>query len=615
MKHVDGCTVRSGRTMAVMFTLLAGCGAMDEASAPKKDHDAGGPTLDAKSVGLGLLVETQGTIRPGDRVVVSAETGLKMETYSWTVSAPPDAGTPQVAIVDPATGWRRIAFDVGKAGSYTISCTGKLAAGGIETAYASVQVESPNAPKRVFVARIIPPPSTELPPDDWPFDVAGEDIVDQTWVIKAGISKTFAATVGGKPVEATVRLLAKADDPYPRDLFLSTAASGTPVKVNGIFHALVLPVDTKLAPNLYPDLDAGVIAQSWVAELSAQTKVAGLIRHAGSGLAGAKVTLHRKAANGIIVPSSIALTDASGAFQVEAQSAPGTSTLAVVPPPATGLPIAQVENVGTPAALQGWQLDYAVPAPVLSSGKVLRADGKPASGATVVLAMADGGQVGTLTIPGASALPAKGRFLVTLVSDASGVLRDPATQAAVHKLPAGTYTAELWPGKAETIEQGYRLTSVALSASASSFELALAPRALLSGKVEDKDGKPVLATVSARSAVATFVASTSLAKGDYTMWVDANTSYALTARPLDGSRLGSFYLPALPVAQAATANVALPRAVRVTGWLKTPGGSVVKDALIRVQCTSPSCIGQGVVDEARSDSKGAFVLRIPTEAP
>jgi hypothetical protein len=603
------------RSLLLLGVVLAGCGAMDEAVSPKHHADAGAPT-DAKSVGLlGLLVETKGTIRPGDRVVVSAETVLKVETFSWTVSAPPDAGTPQVAIVDPATGWRRIAFDVGKAGSYTIACTAKLAAGGIETAYASVQVENPNVPKRAFVARIIPPPSTELPPDNWDFDVAGEDIVNQTWTLKTGISKTFTATVGGKPIEATLRLLEKAEDPYPRDVFLAATASGTPVKVIGTFHALVLPFDTQLAPNLFLDLAPGSIAQHFLAELTAQTKVAGQIRHAGSGLAGAKVTLHRKAANGIIVPSSVALTNASGAFQVEAQSAPGTTTLAVVPPPASGLPIAQVENVGTPSALQGWQLDYAVAAPVLSSGKVLRADGKPASGATVVLAMADGGQVGTLTIPGASALPAKGRFLVTLVSDASGVLRDPATQAAVHKLPEGTYQAELWPGKAETIEQGYRRTSIVLSPSAPSFEVALAPRALLTGKVEDKEGKPVLATVSARSAVATFVASSSLAKGEYTMWVDANTSYALTARPLDGSRLGSFFLPALPVALAATANVALPRAVRVTGILQTPGGGVVKDALIRVQCNAPSCAGQGVVDESRTDSKGAFVLRIPTETP
>jgi hypothetical protein len=594
---------------------LAGCmGAEADAKAGPPYGDAGAPRRDASGA-LSVVNETTGDMHPGDTVILRAEASKVVESWSWQVSSPAGDSIP-VELVDPATGWRRVKLSVGRSGSHTVQLTAKLPWGQPDEGTTIVlQVKPRNAKPLGHEVRIIPPAKTGYLPATKTFDILGEDITGLTWQVEAGQEKSLHVTADGKKIDAYLRIMSDAKDVYPRDLFLPGGEGK--VRVDGVFHALVLPAGAAaatIAPNLLASLSAATLQADWDVVLAHGTKVGGTVADASSGLAGATVTIHcRHKGSAVAVPSTLAVTDASGAFALETQT-DGDATLTVVPPAAKALPIAIVEGFSVPKAAQGWSFTYDAAPAVSASGQVLRAgESKGAAGATVVLTM-QRPKVGRLELPGvAQAIDARGRFQLTLTADESGVLRHPETKAQSFAIPAGDYVAEVWPGKDETPDQGYlREPKLTLSASSPAIKLALARRARLEGTVVDRDGKPVEATVSLRSGTTTFVATTA-GSGLYSVYVDKST-YTLVARPVGqvGVRLASSQIAALDVSgDKQLAALKLPAAALIAGKLTTSFGDALPGALIRIACRAADCISGDTLDEALTKSDGRFELRVP----
>ncbi|MCK5800159.1 MAG: hypothetical protein KAI47_23375, partial [Deltaproteobacteria bacterium] len=61
----------------------------------------------------------------------------------------------------------------------------------------------------------------------------------------------------------------------------------------------------------------------------------------------------------------------------------------------------------------------------------------------------------------------------------------------------------------------------------------------------------------------------------------------------------------------ALGELRMPSATRVVGTVRTYAGTAIPGALLQVTCEKPACGQGGIIDEIRSDSGGAFELRVP----
>lgn len=580
---------------------LAGWGCMDGAM----DSEA--------KARLTVSVKGSPTAAPGDTVKLTAHvenSSYQVREHSWHVG---DPGKGLVATTAASSDGSSITFVAGAIGTYSVICRATLeGTGEVLTGQASVLVEDPSVVKVVYSARITPPPTSGLPPSEQQVTVGRADQTALKWTLDNGKPVLIRATAVGTPRATVLRLYATGDKPPSRDIYLPKA--GASVRLVGAFHALFIPQDGSLAPLLKPLTEAKMLKPTWDVAITKGITIQGKVLHGGQGLAGVRVTLQTSMVKTVPVPSTLATTDSTGAFSLQGRV--GLAALTVLPPASSGLPAAVVQDSAFNASsdASGWTMTYdkAVSAAKVS-GAVLRSDGKtPAALATVQLKLSGKLEVGTL-VTSTKTYKATGLVRRTLVTDSKGALKDPASGATEVLLPLGTYEVEIWPGSAAPASEGYTRTTFKVASKASAaMALQLTPRAIVSGKVQDQQGNPVQARLTASGPTGVFTA-TSTGAGAFSLALDDKATYSLVVRAMatSTSKLGSLVQPTFKVSGAsAPRSFVLPPAVTLAGQITTTTNLAVPGCKVRVQCSS-GCAYTGVVDETTAGADGSFELRVP----
>ena len=600
---------RHGKKFALLLLLLlAACGDMaKDGIRPDGGTSGDSSASDAGAPALTLSVEGSAVPMVGEQITIHAVmsyTNSPVESYTWTLDGPSGA---DVTFQKSATG-DSITFTPGQAGTYTIQCEVLLLGGETFQASAYIQVES-GGKKLTYTARVIPSPTSKLPPHDEVIQV-GETSLTHNITVKDG--KEVLVTVedtGGTKLPSVVRLLQVGADPLPREFYLPTG-SGT-VRVSDSFHALFLPEGLKVPAELRPNESAASLSSSWVVSLAPGAEVKGAVKRSDdSALAGAKVTVHTVSKEGVLVPSSVGTTDAKGAFTVHAR--PGSVSLTIVPPEDDGLPVAVVDakDLALSGDASGWAFKYAAAQPVQVSGKVATSDGKtPAKGAKVVMtATLSAPAVGVLTTSKTHA--ASGLYSRVLSSGDKGQLLD-KSGAEQFTVPAASHQVAVWPGPGEGTKEGYFQSTWDLKGPSASLSLALAARVTLSGSVVDQSDDPVQARVVVSAQTGSFSTTSDAEQGKFSLALNNKASYSLVVRSTN-KKVSTYIEPKLEIDGSKTlATIKLPPALVISGKVTTSGNLAVAGSLIRIWCSGADCPSHEIVDETTALADGFYELRVP----
>lgn len=581
--------------------IAAGCGAMDEAGV----NNSGQVTI---SVNGSSVVETGDTVR---LTAVVSGTSYLPASYHW-YPADPD-GLP-VTFNKEDTDGKSINFKVAAAGTYPVSCKVTLAGVG-ETLQNTIyiQVSDPSAVTRTYTARIIPPASSELPPSDQTVKVAAVDQTNLAWTVGAGTKVTLEVrdSLNKALLPSYVRLSTTGDDPVPRDIYLGKGTAQ--VRVSGIFHAMFIPVSVKggpvLAPLLQPYVKGDSLSSKWAVTVDPGVEITGTVKAGGSALAGARVSLLSRVAAGVDLPSTVGTVDQQGAYTVKARA--GTVAVTVIPPTGSALPPALITkaNLQLSGAVSGWDFSYGTVEMVKVSADALLSDGTtPAAGAQVRFTLVSGAAtVGKLQLKDGTKYSAIPLVMQTLVADKAG-----AVQAV--NLPRGKYQMELWPGDTAPTSEGYRSVQLDLTGAATTRQLSLklSKRAKVTGKITDADGKVLQARITASGSGGSFQAVTG-SDGKFSLDLDDGLDYRLVARALgSGIHAGSLVKAAIKISgDSSLGTLTLPKAVVLSGQVKTSGLAGLAGSRVRIWCSDTACPSKAVVDEATTLSDGSFELRLP----
>lgn len=294
------------------------------------------------------------------------------------------------------------------------------------TAQAALNVTAPGAHQAQLRLRITPPASANVPAFEKPVTVlGGAGFTFGTLALDPGVVASSAVQGSTSGVAAYLRLMPVA----AREAAVEVFAGG-----GGIFSARVLsqPHDVLVIPDVSGH--APRLVRDW--QPSAQpisvgpgVIVTGTVRGPGGApLAGAKVQLKIG-----IVPSTLGVTDAAGAFSLRAEPMPGAAIAVDVTPPAvSGLPRLLAQSATLFDLGQPFEIGYAALALRDLGGAVIRRQGAPIAGAKVVL-------VGNLVAAGtvtAGAASASAAGLVQIAATAGGTGALPATLAPARALSA-----------------------------------------------------------------------------------------------------------------------------------------------------------------------------------
>jgi len=335
--------------------------------------------------------------------------------------------------------------------------------------------------------------------------------------------------------------------------------------------------------------------------------VGGTITQAGAGpLASARVEL--KSAS---LPSTVASTDATGAFEVRA--APGQSYGVIVVPPA-GSTLAQAESASALVAVSA-----AGVAPVIGfaydpttthrfSAQVRLPGGAPAAGARLHLLARPIARVGLLTVGTASPAPVGGTVRRELQADAAGGV-------AAIDVPAAVYDLLVDPPPGSPLART-RFTVDLTAADQLLTPLALAPHVTLHGRVLSPatPAAPVRARVVAieRGAPAIFQAQTD-PLGQFQMQVDPGALYDVLATPVvQTPPLARVRAQAqVGASDLALADLVAPAGRVVSGIIQDRAGNLLGGTLVEAflgLCTD----GLPAVGEAAAAADGSFTLAAPS---
>ena len=585
--------------------VVAGCGAMDEASGNKAGH-------------VTISVTGSGVVEVGDTVTLTAVvsgTYYSAASHHWNPTDP--AGLPVIFTKGDADGIT-ISFKAASAGTYTVSCSVTLDGVGYQlTDTVYIQVTDPGAVTLTYTARIIPPASSELPPSEQTLKVSAVDQSHLTWTVGAGskVTLTVRDSVNKALLPSYVRLLSIGDDPLPRDIYLGTGTSK--VRVSGNFHALFTPVPSKtgaaMAPLLKPYIKGDTLSSSWDVAVDPGLQISGTVTAGGSALAGARVSLLSKVPAGINVPSTVGQVDKSGAYTVMARA--GTVSVTVIPPAGSTLPPARMDKASLQllGASTGWDFSYNSVDLVTVTGLATQSDGKtPAVGAQARFTLlSDAPSVGQLKIKGGSSYTASPLVRQTLVADTAGAL---GGSGGAVSLPRGKYQVELWPGTVAPSSEGYLVHSLDLTTGTTTRQLSLklGRRAQVTGIVTDAEGKVLQAEVTASASGGSFQA-VSGTDGKFSLDLDDGLDYRFVARALgSGVHAGSLVKAVIKIAgNRNLGTLTLPRAVVISGHIKTSGQAGLAGSRLRIWCSDSACPSKAILDETTTLSDGAFELRLP----
>ncbi len=332
------------------------------------------------------------------------------------------------------------------------------------------------------------------------------------------------------------------------------------------------------------------------------------------------------------VPSTVGVSDSSGAATIWARASTSAMSMNIVPPIGSGLPSAAVGQGSDPTVDPGIMIALGVTSASVSmkwdrvstaplTVHVL-APGGTATGAGArvrATARTAPGPVGTLTVQPAGGMPIllhpTGTTDVEIVTDTTGT-------AVFTALSLGAYTITVIPasnGSAPTASSLAITTApVTLAAGGLTSSVMLSMKSTLSGMLlplSDSPGTQIIAIDRGVISSGTVVSSTVAADGRYQLLVDPGRSYELLAQPPSTSARGRAVL-ALSVSDAtpALATATLPVGHAVHGTVAAALGGSLAGTLVQAFCpmTSPRCLdGTLPLAETVARFDGTFDLILP----
>jgi hypothetical protein len=587
-------TVAAAAAFAAAATLLAACAGNLDGSG----DDGGGDTPDG-GVGCTTFVAFEpASPVAGPSTQVRANAGVQdapgVLDFVWTVTF---QGAPVATSLAQADG-SAILFPAAAPGVYAVQLEVRGAVS-CPTAQAALNVAAPGANRTQLRLRVTPPPSAAVPAFEKVVTVnGGAGFTFGTLSLDPGVTVSSNVQGSASGVAAYLRLMPVA----AREVAVETFAGG-----GGYFSARVLeqPHDVLVIPDVSghaPRLVRDWVPSAQPISVGPGVTVTGTVRGPGSApLAGAKVQLKIG-----IVPSTLGVTDAAGAFSLLAEPAPGAVIAVDVTPPAdSGLPRLLAQSATLFSLGQPFEISYAALALRDLGGAVVRRQGAPVAGAKVVL-------VGNLVAAGsvtAGAGPASAAGLVQIAATAGGAGALPATLA-----PARALSAVI-----EAAPNDHAVAGIDLTASVPA-SIDAPPPVAVATQLLRPDGTPVAEAVLdatpvgalALAGVTSVVRARSGAGGQLSANLAAGGHYDLRIHDPALGR-GAPLLAPDATAQTIAASYALRPALTAIGKLIAQGSPTpIGGAAVQLLCLV--CTGlerSRPLAEGTSRPDGSFTLVVP----
>lgn len=570
--------------------LVAACGGGADSGTPINDS---GPSNDS-SVSCDVFVTFEPELAYADpatriRAVANVVNAPGISTYTWQVRR---AGV-DLPFVEALPGLRAVEFAGDVAGPIDVLVG--VDAPGVQcpTGQAAINVAAPGSNVGQVRIRVFPPSTIAAPPSEkLVFVQGGANYSVGAIAIDPGTLATGQLTANGVGVPAYLRFIPLSSP----DAYVEAYASTT-----GAFAARVLvqPHDVLVVP-LVPGFAPTVVTWSpgMGLAIGAGTAVSGVVRGpTGAAIAGAKVKLTIEG-----VPSTLATTDAAGAFTVRATLFAGaTVTVEATPPAATGLP-RLIARSNAFALAQPLDVRYASGLAIRDvGGATVRRGGAAQAGAQVAIV---GKLASAGTVTAGVAIAASGEVRTAATANASGVL--PALRA-----PAAPLSAVVTLGPGDHAVTAINLTTttpatidappmVAIATQIRDGALAGLPEAVFeaipTGALAMAGADPVRVASGAEGMLGAQLA----AGGRYDLRLTDPTGHAAPLRVADVAATG--------VAAAYT----LPAALRLSGSLVLTGNpSPVGYAAVQILCTQCTGVDRNrPLAEAATSESGDFGVAV-----
>lgn len=408
------------RLAMLVCAALAGCGGGDINNVNPDAPFTDGPTNDA-TPGCSVNVTFEPPMPfafPGAQVraVAHVANAPGVLVYQWTIKR----GTTTITHASSAPDMSAVMFDASIADAYEATVVVSGSSQPCPVQPQGVNVLTPNANSVQLRLRVYPPSTVPAPPNEKLVLVnGGANMTVGVVTVDPGVT-----TSGNAMVKAYLKFIPVAARDAYVEAFSADNGAFTNVRVlNQPHDVLVVPLVAGFAPRLVTNWLPGSNIT-----VDAGTAISGVVRdHTGALLAGAKVKL-------VIggVPTSLATTDAAGAFTVRAQATAGAATIDVTAPAATGLP----RLVATSSAWnfgQAVQVDYSSGIAIRDlAGATVRRNAAAQANAFVAIVgtVAGAGTIAT----GATSVTASGEVYARATANGSGVV--PALRAPDELLTA-----------------------------------------------------------------------------------------------------------------------------------------------------------------------------------
>ncbi len=576
------------RTLALL--LVTACGGASDAS---PSDDAGTDAPPGCVTGISHEVSPPfamaGTVI---RAAANVQNSPGQHSYQWFLSfnGGPNQ-TPASASIDNS----QVEFPAEVAGIYRVRY--RIEDPNCEEATENIEVDEPGVGTTVFRVHVVAPPEAGRPPLTKLVPVQGgaDDLVDNVQLAE-GVTASGTVRFQGSSIAAYLKFIPTIGS----DAVVETYSDGSgsySAQVRGENHSvLVVPTDPTITPQL-------VAWAPGVTTLDLQQGVAvvgTVVGPQGAGLASALVQV---TVDG--VPSSIAITDNTGAFGLFAPSNGGNVRFEITPPASLGLPRLVAE--GTQFLLtSNLTIQYAAGLATtrdLAGTTVQRAGALPNATVAIVGTLAAAG-----TVTGATALTAVGEARFTAVTNASGVLptlRVPAKplDAVIFPNPSGDHAVT-----AIDLTAAVPPTITAAATVLKSTQLTSATGTGLVGAILDAVPTGSLALAGAPS-----IRRVAGAGGNLTVALAPNATY--TVRLSDPNGNGTRGAAAKILNQTTATlpvTLALTKSTKVTGLVI--GSSPIPGTIVQFLCADALCTG---IDRSRPIAEGVtgidgkFSLAVP----
>jgi len=410
------------RSFALVLLALAACGGAGGPAITDANNGDGAGSPDAPGTcNVSITFDPDPAVAQPDTVVraishVANAPGV--QTFTWHVLR-----GPTMIPTDPAQDdYSQALFPAIVAASYDVFLDVDVAGVFCPQGQATLTVSAPGANEATMRIHVTPPPSEQLPPLDKLVIVHGGG--DQTLpdvVLDPGVVVNGNVLGSGIGIPSYLRFMPISGKEAVVESFSDGAGGFTARVLDQPHDVLVVPATASFPPTLVKNW---LPSQTNLA-VDPGTAISGVVRdQANALLAGAKVQLSIDG-----TPSTLATTNAAGAFTVRAALVTGATVRFDVTPPATsGLPRLSASSTTFDLA-QAVAIKFSATTIRDLANTLVRRSGAPLANAKV-------------SVVGALAAPA-GTVTAGVVASASGEIRITATTDGAGRLPSMKATANV----------------------------------------------------------------------------------------------------------------------------------------------------------------------------